>query len=132
MSKSNHFSTKSVFGQLISLIDDSLIKKDVKKCESDRYTKRFKTKDHLISMLFCSFSKWKSGERCEMRGASISITKFTEIVWNDGVFEVSKEHLDVIGSALVFQFMYVEKNLFYYKEILHFATLRSEWQSFGL
>ena len=33
---------------------------------------------------------------------------------------------DVMGSALVFQFMYVEKILFYYKEILHFATLRSE------
>mgnify|MGYP003540372330 FL=1 len=33
---------------------------------------------------------------------------------------------DVLGSAQVFQFMYVEKNLFYYKEILHFATLRSE------
>ena len=33
---------------------------------------------------------------------------------------------DVVGSALVFQFMYVEKNLFYYKKILHFATLRSE------
>ena len=33
---------------------------------------------------------------------------------------------DVMGSALVFQFMYVEENLFYYKEILHFATLRSE------
>ena len=32
----------------------------------------------------------------------------------------------VLGSAQVFQFMYVEKNLFYYKEILHFATLRSE------
>ncbi len=35
----------------------------------------------------------------------------------------------VLASAQVFQFMYVEKNLFYYKEILHFATLRSEWQS---
>ena len=33
---------------------------------------------------------------------------------------------DVLGSALVFQFMYVEKNLFYYKEILHYAVLRSE------
>ena len=33
---------------------------------------------------------------------------------------------DVLGSALVFQFLYVEKNLFYYKEILNFATLRSE------
>jgi len=39
---------------------------------------------------------------------------------------------DVLGSALFFQFMYVEKNLFYYKEILHFAALRSEGQSFGL
>ena len=33
---------------------------------------------------------------------------------------------DVLASAQVFQFMYVEKNLFYYKEILHYATLRSE------
>lgn len=60
MDKSNYFSSKSVFGQLISLIDDSMIKKEVKKCNSDRYTKRFKTKDHLISMFFCSFSKCTS------------------------------------------------------------------------
>ena len=33
---------------------------------------------------------------------------------------------DVLGSAQVFQFMYVEKNLFYYKEILHCAVLRPE------
>ena len=33
----------------------------------------------------------------------------------------------VLASAQVFQFMYVEKNLFYYKEILHYAALRSEW-----
>ena len=33
---------------------------------------------------------------------------------------------DVLASAQVFQFMYVEKNIFYYKKILHFATLRSE------
>ncbi len=33
---------------------------------------------------------------------------------------------DVLASAQVFQFMYVEKNLFYYKEILHYAVLRSE------
>ncbi|MGB6092909.1 MAG: DUF4372 domain-containing protein [Moheibacter sp.] len=60
MGKNSHFSTKSVFGQLISLIDDSIIKKEVKKCSSDLYTKRFKTKDHLISMLFCSFFKCTS------------------------------------------------------------------------
>ena len=57
MGKSNHFSSKSVFGQLISLIGDELIKEEVKKCDSDRYVKKFKTKDHLITMLFCGFSK---------------------------------------------------------------------------
>jgi len=38
MFKGNYFSNKSVFGQMISLIDDSMIRKEVKKCESDRYT----------------------------------------------------------------------------------------------
>lgn len=72
MSKSNHFSTKSVFGQLISLIDDSMIKREVKKCDSDRYTKRFTTKDHLISMLFCSFSKCTSLR--EISGAMLGLS----------------------------------------------------------
>jgi len=72
MSKSNHFSTKSVFGQLISLIDERLIGRAVKKCDSDRYTKRFKTKDHLISMLFCSFSKCTSLR--EISGAMLGLS----------------------------------------------------------
>ena len=37
-----------------------------------------------------------------------------------------------MGSAQVFQFMYVEKNLFYYKEILHFVALRLEMTEFWL
>ena len=72
MSKSNYFSSKSVFGQLISLIDDSMIKKEVNKCDSDRYTKRFTTKDHLISMLFCSFSKCTSLR--EISGAMLGLS----------------------------------------------------------
>jgi len=72
MSKSNHFSTQSVFGQLISLIDEGLIGRAVKKCDSDRYTKRFKTKDHLISMLFCSFSKCTSLR--EISGAMLGLS----------------------------------------------------------
>jgi IS4 transposase len=72
MGKSNYFSSKSVFGQLISLIDDSLIRKEVKKCDSDRYTKRFTTKDHLISMLFCSFSKCTSLR--EVSGAMLGLS----------------------------------------------------------
>ena len=39
---------------------------------------------------------------------------------------------DVMGSALVFQFMYVEKNLFYYKEILHFVCASFRMTEFWL
>ena len=100
MSKSNHFCKKSVFGQLISLIDDSLIKKEVKKCESDRYTKRFKIKDHLISMLFCSFSKWKSGERCEVRVVlSQSSRRIGEMI---AFLSTLRNIGDVLASAQVF------------------------------
>ena len=60
MSKSTHFFGQSVFGQLISLIDFSKIDKITQKHHSDRYIKRFKTSDHLISMLFSSFSQCTS------------------------------------------------------------------------
>src|SRR5690554_647310 len=56
MNKSSYFFGQSVFGQLISLIDSNLIKSAVKKYNSDRYTKKFSTSDHLISMLFSTFS----------------------------------------------------------------------------
>ena len=56
MSKSTHFFGQSVFGQLIRLIDQSIVSRSVRKTKSDRYIKRFKTWDHLVSMLFVSFS----------------------------------------------------------------------------
>jgi hypothetical protein len=60
MGKNKYFSTKSVFGQLISLIDDSMISKAVKKYDSDRYVKHFKCQDHLFSMVFCCLEKCNS------------------------------------------------------------------------
>lgn len=60
MGKNKYFSTKSVFGQLISLVDDSMIQKAVKKYDSDRYVKHFKSPDHLFSMIFCCLEKCNS------------------------------------------------------------------------
>ncbi len=60
MGKNKYFSTKSVFGQLISLIDDSMISKAVQKHNSDRYVKHFKSQDHLFSMIFCCIEKCNS------------------------------------------------------------------------
>jgi hypothetical protein len=60
MGKNKYFSSKSVFGQLISLVDDSMISKAVKKHNADRYVKHFKSQDHLFSMIFCCLEKCNS------------------------------------------------------------------------
>jgi len=60
MGKNTYFFGNSVFGQLISLIDTKIISDSVKSKQSDRYIKKFTTKDHLISMLFCAIAKCSS------------------------------------------------------------------------
>lgn len=76
MHKSNYFHGQSVFGQLISLIDSHIISKAAQKFQADRYVKRFKTKDHLISMLFCSFAKCTSLR--EVSGAMLGLSGKTK------------------------------------------------------
>jgi hypothetical protein len=76
MDKSTHFFGQSVFGQLISLIDNSLITEACTASKSDRYVKRFTTKDHLISMLFCSFAKCTSLR--EVSGAMLGLSGKTK------------------------------------------------------
>ena len=60
MDKSKHFFGQSVFGQLISLIDPTIITKAVKEHQSDYRIKKFDTHDHLISMLFATFANCSS------------------------------------------------------------------------
>ncbi len=76
MDKTKHFFGNSVFGQLISLIDSNIISDSVKTCNSDRYVKKFTTKDHLISMLFCSFAKCTSLR--EVSGAMLGLSGKTK------------------------------------------------------
>jgi hypothetical protein len=76
MDKSTHFFGTSVFGQLISLIDSTSINESVKQYQSDRYIKRFTTKDYLISMLFCSFAKCTSLR--EVSGAMLGLAGKTK------------------------------------------------------
>lgn len=56
MNKSSFFFGQSVFGQLISLLDLNKINTIAKKHKADFYVKKFDTSDHLISMLFSTFS----------------------------------------------------------------------------
>lgn len=76
MDKSTHFFGQSVFGQLISLIEPNIVSESVKKSGSDRYVKRFKTSDHLISMLFCVFAKCTSLR--EVSGAMLRLSGKTK------------------------------------------------------
>lgn len=76
MNKNTFFFGQSVFGQLISLIETTIISKATKTCESDRYIKKFKTKDHLISMLFCVFAKCTSLR--EVSGAMLGLSGKTK------------------------------------------------------
>lgn len=76
MDKSTHFFGQSFYGQLISLIDRRTLSEASSKCKSDRYIKRFTTKDHLISMLFCTFAKCTSLR--EVSGAMLGLSGKTK------------------------------------------------------
>ncbi len=76
MNKNTHFFGQSVFGQLISLIDNSIIARNSRKCNADHYIKKFTTKDHLISMLFGVFAKCSSLR--EISGAMLGLSGKTK------------------------------------------------------
>lgn len=60
MPKSNFFTGQPVFNQLLSLIPRSSIRQLSKQFQSDRYYKKFKAYDHLVTMLFCCFHQCTS------------------------------------------------------------------------
>lgn len=54
--KNTHFFGQPIFSQLLSLVDRSLVSKVTSKNQSDWYYKSFDTWQHLVTMLYCSFS----------------------------------------------------------------------------
>lgn len=60
MGKSTYFTGQPVFNQLLQLLPRHVINDVIKQHQSDRYYKRFRTHEHLITMLYASFQKCKS------------------------------------------------------------------------
>jgi len=60
MNKSNHFSGQPIFSQVISLIPRYQIRQLAKTFKTDYYYKKFKTYEHLITMLYAVYSKCNS------------------------------------------------------------------------
>lgn len=52
MNKSNNFSGQPIIKQLLKLLPPAIISRTVSQHNSDRYYKRFKTYDHLVTMLY--------------------------------------------------------------------------------
>src|SRR5664279_706386 len=78
MNKSTFFSGQPVFSQLIKLIPDSLIGQISRRHNSDRYYKSFKTRDHLVSMLYACFHNCLS-LREVITGLEASYNKFSHL-----------------------------------------------------
>jgi len=60
MNKSSHFSGQPIFSQLINLIPRHKISQISKTHRADRYYKKFKTYEHLITMLYAIWSNCSS------------------------------------------------------------------------
>lgn len=56
MGQSKNFSGKPIISQVLGLIPRDLIYRTAAKHQSDRYTKKFKTYDHLVTMLYSVLS----------------------------------------------------------------------------
>lgn len=60
MPKNKFFTGQPVLNQLLSLIPRSLVNQLARRYKADRYYKKFKAYDHLVSMLFCGFNQCSS------------------------------------------------------------------------
>ena len=60
MHKYQLFTGQPIFSQLLSFINRDLIFKLARKHQSDKYYKRFKTYDHLVTMLYSVFHQCTS------------------------------------------------------------------------
>ncbi len=56
MNKSKNFSGQPIISQVLKFIPASLVVRTARKQMSDRYYKRFKTYDHLVTMIFATLS----------------------------------------------------------------------------
>lgn len=60
MAKHNLFTGQPIFSQLLSFIPRSIVLQSARQYQADRYCKRFKTYDHLVSMLYVGFHQCSS------------------------------------------------------------------------
>lgn len=127
MDKSTHFFGQSVLGQLISFLPDFIIADSIKQTQSDHYYKKFKTRDHLISMLFSVQSHCTSLREvaCAMLGLSGKTKHFqlNHIPRKSTLSDANKKR-----SHQVFEKVY-QKLLVHYKPVLSDSRQQYHWMN---
>ncbi len=127
MDKSTHFFGQSVLGQLISFLPDFIIADSIKQTQSDHYYKKFKTRDHLISMLFSVQSHCTSLREvaCGMLGLSGKTKHFqlNHIPRKSTLSDANKKR-----SHQVFEKVY-QKLLVHYKPVLSDSLQQYHWMN---
>lgn len=83
MSKSKNFSGQPIISQVLNFVPSSIISRTAQEHNSDRYYKRFKTYDHLVTMIFATISGCSSLREissimlaCEGKINHLGLTKF--------------------------------------------------------
>jgi len=105
MDKSIYFFGQSVFGQLIKLIDFNSVQRLIRENGSDNYYKKFKTWDHMITMIFtvlsgCSSLREVAGAMLGLKG-KIKHLQLGTIARRSTLSDANKNR-----NALVFEKIY--------------------------
>ena len=78
MNKSTFFTGQPIFTQLLNFIPQSKVSKLALELKTDRYYKKFKTYDHLVTMLYTCFHGCKS-LREVTTGMQVSFTQLNHL-----------------------------------------------------
>ena len=94
----------------------------------------FLTQRFFIIPIFIRKQSWRNSFAMKLCGNCIfSITKFSEMWWNDGVFDGSEEHRRCSGKVTNFRLAGVEKLFPWWRDSsLLYASFRMTWFCFLL
>lgn len=81
MGKNTFLTGQPIFTQLLKFIPPTLISKLISKHQSDRYYKKFRTREHLVTMLYTCFHGCKS-IREVITGMQVSFSKLNHLGMN--------------------------------------------------
>jgi hypothetical protein len=78
MAKASFFTGQPIFNQVLSLIPRTFISKLSRQLQCDRYCKKFRSYDHLVTLLYCTFHRCTS-LREVVTGMQSSLQRLTHL-----------------------------------------------------